>query len=490
LILRFLEEHLRRFSLASLDFNPLHLSETYAHKSPFGERVVYGMLAFMACLSKVPLPAGRVPSHVEITFKAPQLLNLDYTLELAQEPSRNFSAALRDGSATVMEFRLQLREGSPELVDLPEIGMAPGSEARQLAMSQLTPGLSFHGEYAPGRVAYLELLSFLGVERSQWGDALLLTALCTSYLTGMELPGESASYSGLRAELLPTRPDPPTEFSIGLDRYDRRFGLLHSIFTLGAAGRVYSKGEIAAISRPATPVISAPAFSGTGPFWGKTALVIGASRGLGAAMSLELVAQGCTVVAVYAHSTQAAETLLAASSGLQGRLLLEQGDAADLQWCVALKDRLRAEFRGLDLLVCGAAPALQPLRVEDVCYERVASYLQKAFALVAAPLSTFLEMVATSSGRVLLISSSAVEKPPRMWPHYVSTKCAAEGLVRSAAADNSRVTFWIARPNRILTDMTNTPVGRLNAEEAPVVARRILQHVGTELAPGTVQFCS
>jgi NAD(P)-dependent dehydrogenase (short-subunit alcohol dehydrogenase family) len=486
--IRFLEEYLQRFSLASLDFNPLHLSESYARRSAFGERVVYGMLGFLACLAKISVPQGKIASSVEIDFNGPQFLNIDYSVEVHQESPGHVSGALMDGSTPVMEFRLEFRDGAPELVDLPDTGVAPRQQARELEVSQLTPGLSFRGEYCPARTAYLELLRLLSIERSQWGDALLLTALCTSYLTGMELPGESAAYSGLRAQLLEAVPKLPLEFEIRLERYDRRFSLVHSDFGLLGAAGVSVRGRISAVVRPRRVEISSPCGCGEARlFEGKTAVVIGASRGLGAALALELAAQGCTVVGVYARSSQDAEAVCQASRDLPGRMIFEQGDASDPHWCAALKDRIRAEFGGLDLLVCSAAPAPQPLRVEAASYDRILAYVQKAFALVAAPLSSFLELVSSSSGRVLLISSSFVEKPSRLWPQYIAVKSAAEGLVRSAAAGQSKVTFWIARPDKILTDMTNTPVGRLNAEEPAVVAHRILQQVGADAAPGTVR---
>lgn len=488
--LRFLEEHLRRFSAASLDFNPLHLSESYARTSAFGERVVYGMLGFAACLGKIALPPGKVPGSVEIDFNGPQFLDVDYQLETKQNDSI-IQATLMDGSTAVMEFRLALKDGAAEVAELPEAGLAPCSAARELQISDFVPGLSFGGSYSPGGTAYLELLSLLGVERSRWGDSVLLTSLCTSYLTGMELPGEGAAYAKLQAEFLVSPLELPADFEMRLDRYDKRFGLLHSTFSLNGGGGVCVRGQISAVVRPQRAAINPPCGGSEARcFDGKTALVIGASRGFGAALALELAAQGCTVVGVYAKSSQDAEAVCKASRDLPGRLILEQGDASDPHWCAALKGRLLAQFGGLDLLVCSAAPALQPLRLEDAYFERISAYMQKAFALVAAPLGSFLGMVSQSGGKVLLISSSAVEKPPRTWPHYVAVKSAAEGLVRTAAASHASVTFWIARPSKLLTDLINTPIGRFNAEEPASAAHRIIQLVGGSDASGTVQFCS
>jgi NAD(P)-dependent dehydrogenase (short-subunit alcohol dehydrogenase family) len=169
---------------------------------------------------------------------------------------------------------------------------------------------------------------------------------------------------------------------------------------------------------------------------------------------------------------------------------MEQGDAADPQWCAAIRERIKADFGKLDLLVLSAAPPIRPLRVEEAHFGRIQAYLQKGFALAGVPLANLLELVSASNGAVLAISSAAVEQPPALWPHYVALKSAVEGLVRGAAAEYPGVRFWIARPGKIETDLINTPLGRLDAELPATVARRILECVTRDVSPGAVQFCA
>lgn len=487
---RFREEHLRSFGAASLDFNPLHVSESYARRTSSGERVVYGMLGFLACLRKVPVPANRIPSGVRIDFKSPLFLDVEYTIAMEQEAPENVRIALLDGRAIMMRARLQFRDGTPQNANLPETGIAPRRDSRRLEAPDFAQKLSFRGTYAPPHAAYSQLLDLLGIDRRTWGDALPVAALCSSYMTGMELPGERATWSGLRLEILTPRPEAPFTFEIALGSHNAQFGLVQSQFTLGGANGIWARGEMSSIVRHLRSRNSEVRVEpGSGRFEGKSALIVGASRGLGAAMALDLVAEGGTVVGVYAQSREDADELLAASRNLPGRLIMERGEAADLNSCIELKSRLRAELGRLDLLVCNAAPAIQSLRVEEACYDRIRDYLAKGFALAAAPLSCFLELISASGGCVLTISSSAVEEPPALWPHYVALKTAVEGLVRAVAVANPKVTFWIARPGRILTDLSDTPMGQLDAETPQSVSRRILEHVWGNASPGTVQFC-
>jgi NAD(P)-dependent dehydrogenase (short-subunit alcohol dehydrogenase family)/acyl dehydratase len=488
--IRFQEEQLWLFAAASLDRNPLHLSREYARTTPFGDRVVYGMLSFAACLGELGPPSGTVVSGFDAEFHAPLFLDVDYSLAVQRQTASEIAASLMDGSATAMTLRLRFREGAPELVELDEKGIASREAARRVGPADLHPGLSFRGSYAPPGQAYLALLASIGIDRQVWGDGLLLAAVCGSYLTGMELPGESAMLTGMTAELT-ARPELPGNFEITLDSYDERFQLLASCFELRGRVGAYVRGEVSAIARPPRNrnMYARPA-KGNGRFNGKRALVIGASRGLGAALALELVAEGCTVVGTYLQSREDIQQLQEASGDLPGRLVIEQGDASDSDWCVGLKARILDRFGKLDLLICNAAPALQPLSLEPATYDRIQGFLHRGFALVGVPLSSFLQLVSSAEGKVLLISSAFVEEPPRNWPHYIALKAAAEGLMRAAAAGNPKVTFWVARPGRLRTDMSNTPSGWFEAEEPATVAHRIVQQVAKTVAPGEVHICS
>src|SRR5580704_6460663 len=83
--IRFREEHLRKFSAASLDRSPMHLSESYARKSAIGERAVYGVLGVLACLRGVALPAGSLISKVKVQYHSPLTLDVDYSIQVKDQ---------------------------------------------------------------------------------------------------------------------------------------------------------------------------------------------------------------------------------------------------------------------------------------------------------------------------------------------------------------------------------------------------------------------
>jgi NAD(P)-dependent dehydrogenase (short-subunit alcohol dehydrogenase family) len=96
-----------------------------------------------------------------------------------------------------------------------------------------------------------------------------------------------------------------------------------------------------------------------------------------------------------------------------------------------------------------------------------------------APMAALLEPLAKARGRLVLISSSAVDAPPPDWPHYVAAKCALEGVVRSVAVAHPRIAATIARPPRMHSDMMNT----LRAQEGTM----FVEHVATALATHIVE---
>ena len=64
-------------------------------------------------------------------------------------------------------------------------------------------------------------------------------------------------------------------------------------------------------------------------FEDRIAIVTGASRGIGRAISLELARRGCDVILVYAHSTQQAESLVGEVSALGRKAKACQVNVAD-----------------------------------------------------------------------------------------------------------------------------------------------------------------
>ena len=88
----------------------------------------------------------------------------------------------------------------------------------------------------------------------------------------------------------------------------------------------------------------------------------------------------------------------------------------------------------------------------------------------------------------MILSSVAVEKPVRDWPHYVAAKSAVEGFAQVAPLQYPETSSLIIRPDKLLTDMTNTPMGRQNAMSPLVFAKQVVMQMINPPAAGSTRL--
>ena len=140
---------------------------------------------------------------------------------------------------------------------------------------------------------------------------------------------------------------------------------------------------------------------------GKTALVTGASRGIGRAIALKLAGEGANVAIVYAGNQAAAEETkaLALENGVKAECYC--CDVSDFDKVAQLVATVKEEFGGIDILVNNAginrdklAMQMKEADFDDV----IATNLKGAFNTIR---QVYPLMVRKRSGRILNISSVA-----------------------------------------------------------------------------------
>jgi 3-oxoacyl-[acyl-carrier protein] reductase len=87
---------------------------------------------------------------------------------------------------------------------------------------------------------------------------------------------------------------------------------------------------------------------------GKSALVLGGSRGIGAAIARRLAAGGASVAVTYVQGAAPAQALVDEIGKAGGRAIAIQADSADPEAVVAAVERTVAELGGIDILVNNA----------------------------------------------------------------------------------------------------------------------------------------
>ncbi|MEK1900338.1 MAG: SDR family NAD(P)-dependent oxidoreductase, partial [Rhizobium sp.] len=105
----------------------------------------------------------------------------------------------------------------------------------------------------------------------------------------------------------------------------------------------------------------------------KTAIVTGASRGIGAAIARRLATDGFHTVVNYAANAAQAEEVVSAIAAASGRALALRADVSDPQAVADLFERTEAEFGTVDVLVNNAGvTTFGPLSdVSDEDYHRL-----------------------------------------------------------------------------------------------------------------------
>jgi 3-oxoacyl-[acyl-carrier protein] reductase len=209
----------------------------------------------------------------------------------------------------------------------------------------------------------------------------------------------------------------------------------------------------------------------------QTALVTGASRGIGRAIALMLAQQGFRVVGT-ATSQAGAEAITEALASLGGRgLVLNVNDAPA---CEAAVEALVKEFGGLHVLVNNAGITRDTLamRMKDEDWDAVLeTNLKAVFRMSRAVIRP---MMKQRYGRIVNITSVVGASGNAGQANYAAAKAGVAGLTRALARElgSRHITVNCVAPGFIATDMTEVlpeaqktallqqiPAGRLGTPE-------------------------
>jgi NAD(P)-dependent dehydrogenase (short-subunit alcohol dehydrogenase family) len=178
-----------------------------------------------------------------------------------------------------------------------------------------------------------------------------------------------------------------------------------------------------------------------------TAIITGASRGLGLALARALVARGWELVI----NARGADELHRAARQLGDGVTAIAGDVADDWHRGALID---AAGDHIDLLVNNAS-ALGPSPLPELARYPLAELERVYRANVIAPLAlTQLALPALAQGgRIVNVTSDAAVEPYEGWGGYGSSKAALEQLTAILGAEHPDLRVYAVDPGDMRTDM-------------------------------------
>lgn len=453
----------RAFAAMSGDYNPMHLDAAAARRTQAGDVVVHGVHALLWALEVLaagelaarPIASLRAQFHkfiyldrpvdLRIVERAPALV----TAELVVEGLAVATLTVAMGPAEPPAPLLGLERADTILGTTP---LEPAIEAMNGAAGWLTPpnGADAATSLFPTLCTLLD-------------DRRVIALAQTSTLVGMACPGLHSIFSSLNVIVTQT-----TAARRGLGWSARLPDPRYKRVELTAAGAGL-RADIRALVRPPpvdTPSVAALASQvQLGEFTGRRALVIGGSRGLGAASAKLLAAGGARVVLTYASAEAEAEAVVADIRAVRGaesatKLRCDVSEPFDAAVCGHLAWATHVYYFATPRITRQSAGVFNPEIFADFTKTFVERF--NALCVLAA------DIAGDRNLNILVPSSEAITARPKGMTEYAMSKAAAELLCADLRRAYPRMAISTPRLPRVLTDQTAVaiPVRALDAAAA------------------------
>lgn len=233
---------------------------------------------------------------------------------------------------------------------------------------------------------------------------------------------------------------------------------------------------------------------------GKTAVITGASRGIGAAICEKLAGLGADVAVIYAGNEAAARVVCEKCAGEHGvKAMAYRCDVADFEQSKETVSRIKDDFGGVDILVNNAGINRDGLiaRMKESDFDDVLNTnLKGAFNMIRHCSGIFIR---ARAGKIINISSVAGIMGNAGQSNYAASKAGLIGLTKSVARElaSRGVTCNAIAPGFIATDMTagfdesnalvaSIPLGRMGTPQDVAELAAFLAGNGSDYITGEV----
>jgi hypothetical protein len=463
------------FARISGDWNPLHLDPLAARRTQAGAPVVHGMHALLWSLEVL---AAHLPGPLYLESLRAKLHNFLYLADealcilQAQEPGKLkwqvvvAGLAVLKASAMVTSMPVQTSPGPDgEILERPL--MESPDEITFDRAARMQGDVSFAAKMETLAAAFPKAAGMIGPH----GVAVIA---CSSKLVGMVCPGLHSVFGSINLRFQGCE-NHAGRLHYEIAEADERFRLLQiAISSGGASGSIEAFMRAAPVRQPSFAEIALQVHPGE--FAGETALIIGASRGLGELTAKAIACGGGRVVASYASGREEADALARQIRDFGGECQI-------LRYDVLLPpvDQLK-ELRW------------PPTRLFYFATPKI--FRQKHAVLDRALLNDFLdfyvygfyelcEFLLTQTSTPISVyypSSVALDSRPDNLTEYAMAKAAGEIVCDDLRRSSRRLDILHTRLPRLATDQTNS----IGGEPAPPALREMLAVIRRMSAGGTL----
>jgi 3-oxoacyl-[acyl-carrier protein] reductase len=185
----------------------------------------------------------------------------------------------------------------------------------------------------------------------------------------------------------------------------------------------------------------------------KSAIVTGASRGIGSSIARRLARDGLAVVVNYVGGSAKAKEVVADIELVGGRAMAVQADVSDVAGVEKLFRQARDTYGTIDVVVSNAGiMPLSPIAKGDVVtFDKViAINLRGAFLVLSQAAQHVSE-----GGRIIALSSSVLARSFPTYGAYIASKAGVEGLVHVLANElrGRNITVNAVAPGPVATEL-------------------------------------
>ncbi|MFE7061930.1 3-oxoacyl-[acyl-carrier-protein] reductase [Sutcliffiella sp. NPDC057660] len=204
---------------------------------------------------------------------------------------------------------------------------------------------------------------------------------------------------------------------------------------------------------------------------GKTAVITGASRGIGRAIALDLAEQGANIVVNYSGSEAKAYEVVEEIKQMGGNAIAVRANVAYMEEVQAMMKKSLEQFGTIDILVNNAGITRDNLLMrmkEDEWDDVININLKGVFNTTKAVTR---QMMKQRSGRIINIASIVGVSGNPGQANYVAAKAGVIGLTKTTARElaSRHINVNAIAPGFITTDMTD----KLNEEVKSEMLKQI-----------------
>ncbi|MET0910772.1 MAG: SDR family NAD(P)-dependent oxidoreductase [Ilumatobacteraceae bacterium] len=435
------------FAARSGDWNPFHVDAIAARRTAFGRPVVHGMhLVEMAVAATADAPDRRL-GHVRGVFRHPVPVGAEIEISARRDAgSSRWNVAVDVDVWRALDLVVEFadrRVPTPARDDRDQ-RHPPADTPRTVEIAEV--------EGMAGRID-------LNVSSA---PEAVLPAL--SRLVGMHVPGLHSVFSSFDVTFSagdPTSGNDHLDYVV--DTVDERFGRIGI-----AVSNARTSGRVVAFFRPPPTVQPSPeqwpAMPEPGEFAGQRAMVVGGSRGLGAATAMLLAAGGAEVTLTWRAGRDDADEvagIIRRAGGAATVLELDVTDAASIDRAVTAS----ADSMPTQLWFFATPPIFDGVNgvYSDALLDRFRAVYVDGFARLFAALDHRCLQVVVNP------SSVAVDDTPGSMREYADAKRDAEATARELAAAHPSIHVATPRLPRLATDQTASVMPTDVADTIPVL---------------------